>query len=158
MKKSKLFLLLLLFSLSIFITGCNNTEKEENLLLSEKITTIFEKEAEKETDIKTIADNLSRNEMFEIKLQVTEIKTGDYLSGFEGEIGGYSKAVVIQPMIGTIPFIMYIFESDTPSELVSILESKANLNWNICTQADEKKSSIKDNLVFFIMNPTSFEE
>ena len=61
-------------------------------------------------------------------------------------------------MISTIPFIAYIFEVEEPKEFVKILEENAQLNWNICVEADEMKTTIVDNYVFFIMSPKSFEE
>ena len=61
-------------------------------------------------------------------------------------------------MIGTIPFIAYIFEVENPKKFAETLEEDAQLNWNICTEADEMKTTIVDNYVFFVMSPTSFEE
>ena len=45
-----------------------------------------------------------------------------------------------------------------PKEFAKVLEENAQLNWNICTEADEMKTTIVDNYVFFVMSPTSFEE
>ena len=60
-------------------------------------------------------------------------------------------------MIGTIPFVAYIFEVDNPKEFASTLKEQANLRWNICTEADEMQTSIVDNYVFFVMSPSNFE-
>ena len=79
-----------------------------------------------------------------------------YLAGFEVEIKGFKKGVTFGPMIGTIPFVGYIFETDTPDELVATLEKEHKLNWNICTSADRMFVRQKGNYVFFVMTPDSF--
>ena len=61
-------------------------------------------------------------------------------------------------MIGTIPFIAYVFEVDDAESFAKTLEDNAQLNWNICTQADEMKITTVDNYIFFVMAPKSFEE
>ena len=56
------------------------------------------------------------------------------------------------------PAKAYVFEVDNPEEFKKTLEDKAQLNWNICTVADEMKITIEGDYVFFIMSPESFEE
>ena len=77
--------------------------------------------------------------------------------GFEAEIKGFQKGEMFGPMIGTIPFVGYIFETDTPDELVATLEKEHKLNWNICTSADEMMTGHVDKKVFFVMCPKYFE-
>ena len=79
-----------------------------------------------------------------------------YLAGFEVEIKGFQKGEMFGPMIGTIPFVGYIFETDTPDELVATSEKEHKLNWNICTSADKMFVKKKGNHVFFVMTPDSF--
>ena len=43
-------------------------------------------------------------------------------------------------------------------DLVKTLEEKHQLNWNICTTADEMKVYSEGNYVFFVMSPTSFSD
>jgi hypothetical protein len=60
------------------------------------------------------------------------------------------------PMIGTIPFVGYVFELDSADSVPSFietLEANANPAWNICTEADETVIDSVDNLVFFVMCP-----
>ncbi len=90
-----------------------------------------------------------------------EVEPG-YLTGFDNaEITGFKSGAVFMPMIGTHPFIGYVFEledgADT-SAFISNLKSNANLRWNICTSADEMVSGSVGNKVFFIMCPTSLEQ
>lgn len=84
------------------------------------------------------------------------------LTGFgEEEISGFSSGAMFAPMIGTIPFVGYVFETEdeeSAKTLGSTLEDKANLRWNICTAAEEKLAVVKGNKVFFVMSPLSFEE
>lgn len=90
-----------------------------------------------------------------------EVEPG-YLTGFDNaEITGFKSGAVFMPMIGTHPFIGYVFElengADT-SAFISNLKANANLRWNICTSADEMVSGSVGNKVFFIMCPTSLEQ
>ena len=148
MKKFKILLCLVLCSFLI-ITGCTNKEnnnEEENKTVASQLVTEFKKE---------IA--ISESNIIVPTTGVTEITKDDYLAGFNEEIKGFKKAVSIAPMIGTIPFVAYIFEVDNPEEFASTLKEQANLRWNICTEADEMQTTIVDNYVFFVMSPSNFE-
>lgn len=79
--------------------------------------------------------------------------TEGYLAGFDNEISGFSKAVMFTPMIGSIPFVGYVFETDDTDKLLSTLKENANPAWNICVEADETVYSVKDGLVLFLMCP-----
>ena len=83
------------------------------------------------------------------------------LNGFgDAEITGFKEGTTFGPMISTIPFIGYVFElkDDTDvNQFISDLKSKAMLNWNICTSADEMKVGHVDKKVFFVMCPKYFE-
>ena len=56
-------------------------------------------------------------------------------------------------MIGSIPFVGYVFETDDTDKLLSTLKENANPAWNICVEADETVYSVKDGLVLFLMCP-----
>jgi len=162
MKKNKIFLIISIFVLSVsFLTGCGtkeNTTQVENKTVANTLSETFEKEIKKQKDIEKVAQTLSESEVIVPALQTFVVGEEDYLSGFKEEIKGFDKAVGIAPMIGTIPFIAYVFEVENPKEFARVLEENAELNWNICTEADEMKTTIVDNYVFFVMSPTSFEE
>lgn len=158
--KTLLVALVLVFGLC-FITGCGNdnkTEKEEPKTVAGMLSEAFKSEIKTEKDIEKVAQKIAENEVIVPEVQTFTIAKDDYLAGFKEEIKGFDKAVGIAPMIGTIPFIAYVFEVENPEEFAKTLEDNAQLNWNICTQADEMKTTIVDNYVFFIMSPTSFEE
>lgn len=74
-----------------------------------------------------------------------------YLDGFRSDITGFSKGVRFSPMIGSIPFVGYVFETDNPDALLALLTENADPAWNICTRADETVSYVRGNLVFFLM-------
>lgn len=162
MKKNKIPLIISIFVLGVsFLTGCGtkeNTTQVENKTVANTLSETFEKEIKKQKDIEKVAQTLSESEVIVPAVQTFTISKGDYLSGFKEEIKGFDKVVGIAPMIGTIPFIAYIFEVENPKEFAETLEENAQLNWNICTEADEMKITIVDNYVFFVMSPNSFEE
>ena len=84
------------------------------------------------------------------------------LSGFGNtEIKGFKSGAMFAPMIGSIPFVGYVFElSDgtNASSFISTLKSNADLRWNICVAADEMVTGSVGNKVFFVMCPTSLED
>lgn len=121
-------------------------------------------------DFKAKASAMDAQALAEALLANPEIKFGGgampveegYLSGFDNaEIKGFKTGVMFAPMIGSIPFVGYIFElanaSDVPS-FIANLEKNANKRWNICVEADEMVTGSSGNKVFFVMCPTSLEE
>ena len=123
----------------------------------------FKALAATETDAQAIADKLAASAAVAaigpaaMELELEE----NYLSGFDNyEVNGFEKVVMVAPMMGTIPFVSYVFElaeGTDAAAFVQGLEDNANLRWNICTQADEMASATEGNLVFFVMAPASFE-
>lgn len=102
------------------------------------------------TDADKLADELIDLDAAEIALVKMEVSEG-YLDGFTSNITGFSKGVKFSPMIGSIPFVGYVFETDDTTALVKALEAAADPGWNICTRADETVSGTRGNLVFFLM-------
>ncbi len=84
------------------------------------------------------------------------------LTGFvNNEIKGFKSGTVFAPMIGSIPFVGYIFELENEADVpdfISTLKSSANPRWNVCSEADEMITGSSGNIVFFVMCPASFEE
>lgn len=150
--KKKIITILLCITV-LFTTACN---KEENLNNSEVLANTFKTQITSTNDIKKVAETISKEKIIDTNVEVFDIETGEYLSGFKSEITGYKKAVGIRPMIGSIPFIAYIFDVDNPNEFASKLEKEADLRWNICTEADYMKTEVVNNYVFFVMIPKEF--
>lgn len=84
------------------------------------------------------------------------------LTGFDNaEITGFTDAAVFMPMIGSIPFVGYVFELEEGTDVEAFkqnLADNANQRWNICVSADETVIESDGNKVFFVMSPSQFEE
>lgn len=108
-----------------------------------------------------IADALLTNEVIAFEGATMAVEPG-LLNGFGNEeITGFSEGAMFGPMIGSIPFVGYIFtlEEGTDAEtFMSDLKAKGDLRWNICTEADEMVVESAGNKVFFVMCPTSLDE
>ena len=75
-------------------------------------------------------------------------------------IEGFSQGVMFAPVIGTIPFLGYLFrleEGTDGAAFVDTLQSAGDLRWNICTQADEMVVHQEGDVVFFLMCPYTLE-
>ena len=126
--------------------------------VASKLYELFETEIATTDDINEVANKLIEAEYFEeVSMTTMEVEPG-FLNGFEAEITGFNNGAMFAPMIGTIPFVGYIFETDNTELLIDELETNASLNWNICTTADEMLVKAHDNYVFFVMSPYTFGE
>ena len=107
-----------------------------------------------------IANALCMAEIAPFMLGAMEVEPG-LLSGFDNyEVTGFSSGAVFMPMIGSIPFIGYIFEAEEGIDMINFVEElTANCNpaWNICVEADEVLVGYYNNIVFFLMSPASIE-
>lgn len=90
-----------------------------------------------------------------------EVEPG-LLTGFDNaEITGFSEGIMFAPMIGTRPFVGYIFTLEDGADVdafIQTLTDNANPRWNICTEAEETVTEQSGNKVFFVMSPKSFTE
>lgn len=118
--------------------------------LGKKYVAVFDKS--KETTADAVVSELLSQVKTEISLDKVDVEEG-YLAGFDNEISGFSKGVMFTPMIGSIPFVGYVFETDDTDKLLSTLKDNANPAWNICVEADETVYSVRDGLVLFLMCP-----
>ena len=85
----------------------------------------------------------------------------EFLSGLGEAKFEYQEGAMFGPMIGTIPFIGYVFtlaEGADVEAFKTSLEENANLRWNICTAAEELVIENEGNTVFFLMCPATFEQ
>lgn len=108
-----------------------------------------------------IAERLIANEIIPFQGGVMPVEPG-VMAGFDNaEITGFESGVMFAPMMGTIPFVGYIFELEDGQDADAFkqtLEENANLRWNICTEAEEMTVYSEGNKVFFLMAPKNFEE
>lgn len=121
----------------------------------------FKAEAAKEgATTNAIATALSTNETVAFMPMVQDMEAG-YLAGFDADITGFKACTAFMPMIGTIPFVSYVFELEADADadaFITTLKDNANLRWNICTAAEEMLVEKVGNFVFFVMAPLSFEQ
>lgn len=107
-----------------------------------------------------MADKILANPMIQFGGASMEIVPG-LLTGFDNaEITGFNSGVMFAPMIGTIPFVGYVFTLDEETDVdafMQTLRDNANPRWNICTEAEETIVENADSMVFFVMCPAQFE-
>lgn len=125
---------------------------EGNGTLADKLCAAFVAEMSATNDMFAVMDKLSQNSAIQFSPAVFEMAEG-YLPGFAEEIYGFESAVALAPMIGTIPFVSYVFKVENPQDFAAMLAENVMLNWNICTAADEYKTAIVGNYVFIVMAP-----
>ena len=108
-----------------------------------------------------IADRVITNEIIPFGGASMPVEEG-FLMGFDNaEITGFEEAVMFAPMMGTIPFVGYIFDLEDGADtdaFMQTLKDSANLRWNICTEAEELTVDSEGDKVFFLMSPKTFEE
>ena len=107
-----------------------------------------------------MADAILANPMIQFQGASMPIEEG-LLSGFGNtEITGFNSGVMFAPMIGSIPFVGYVFTLDDGVDVdafVQTLKDNADPRWNICVEAEETIVENADNMVFFVMCPSQFE-
>lgn len=108
-----------------------------------------------------MADTILANPMIQFGGASMEVAEG-VLTGFgNAEITGFKEGVMFAPMIGTIPFVGYVFTLEEGADVdafMQTLNDNADPRWNICTEAEETIVENADNMVFFVMCPAQFEE
>ncbi len=140
-----------------------NTPAEENVQADTVGTALlakFKAAAPKTESTLALAENLVKDEMIPFMGGAMEIEPG-LLSGFgNAEITGFQSGASFAPMVGSIPFIGYVFELEDGTDtaaFISNLEANADLRWNICVEAEEMVTGSAGNKVFFVMCPKQFE-
>ena len=116
--------------------------------------------ADSSLSAQAIADEIVKNSVLQFGPVTTPVEAG-YLTGFDNaEINGFKEGVMFAPMIGTIPFVGYVFVLEDGADVEAFkttLSDNANLRWNICTEAEEKVVENVGNTVFFLMCPKSLD-
>lgn len=145
----------------LMLTGCTQTKPDASSdipdTLGSQLVNQFQKHAKEESDPMEIAQKIIADDLAEISLDAESVESG-WLNGFDEDVTGFTKGVMIAPVIGSIPYVSYVFETDDPEALVEELDEKHNMRWNICTEAEEKVSSIYENLVYYAMVPGEEDE
>lgn len=151
------------------VVACGNTESgnggeskddaKQPQTVGEILLNDFKKDAS--GSAQEIADRIVKNEIIQFMGGATPVEPG-LLSGFDNtEIKGFKEGAMFGPMMGTIPFVGYIFVLEDGADVDAFkttLKDSANLRWNICTEAEELTVDNEGNTVFFLMSPKAFEE
>ncbi len=107
-----------------------------------------------------LANTICMSEIVPFGIGAMEVEPG-LLSGFDNyEVTDFESGAVFMPMIGSIPFVGYIFELDEYTDVanfVNDLSANANPAWNVCVTADETLAGAYGTTVFFVMCPASVE-
>lgn len=107
-----------------------------------------------------MADAILANPMIQFEGATMEVEEG-LLTGFGNtEITGFTDGVMFAPMIGSIPFVGYVFTLEDGADVdafMQVLKDNADPRWNVCVEAEETVVENADNMVFFVMCPSQFE-
>lgn len=104
-----------------------------------------------------IANTLSADASIPFFAMAMAVEPG-YLGGFDNEVKGFEQGAMFAPMIGSIPFVGYIFDLAEDADVAAFIDgllADCNLRWNICVAADQAVAGSKGNRVFFVMCPLS---
>ena len=179
MKMKKLLAGLLIATMAFGVVGCgakqdNNTtqgqqeqvagttESEINDDMGKAMISQFKELMAEDANTSTdaIGNALCENPVFEMAMDAGAVEPG-LLTGFGNEeIKGFKEGTMFSPIIGSIPFVGYIFRIDDEtnvSDFINELKENANLRWNICTEADQMLVTNVDKTVLFAMYSTSEE-
>ncbi len=156
-KMKKLTAVLLIIVMAIGMAACGSSSGSADTVGG---ILLEEFKANSDSTPQEIADKLLANEIIQFPGATMSVEPG-LLAGFDNaEIKGFEEGVMFSPMMGTIPFIGYIFTLPEKADVESFkqtLQDSANLRWNICTEAEELTVDSEGNTVFFLMSPKSFE-
>ena len=141
------------------MVACSNNTDDSADTVGAKLLADFQSDAS--GSAQDIADRLIQNEVIQFMGTTMPVEEG-FLVGFdETEIKGFKEGVMFAPMIGSIPFVGYVFTLEDGVDVAAFMQTltdSANPRWNICVEADETVVENADNMVFFVMCPSQFEE
>jgi hypothetical protein len=153
---------LLIFVL-MMASACTAAGQADSGTVGSVLLADFQSRMKENKDItaQEMADELMTNSVISFSPATMEVEEG-LLTGFGNtEITGFTEGVMFAPMIGSIPFVGYIFTlaDDTDAySFVKLLRDNADQAWNICTEAEETTVQCVDRTVFFLMSPKSLEQ
>ena len=115
--------------------------------------------ANPEMSVAEVANTVVMHESIPFMGGAMEIVPG-YLAGFSEDMTGFKSGAVFMPMIGSIPFVGYVFEMEEGADInafMANLAEKSDPRWNICVTADQTVIGAYNDYVFFLMCPFSNE-
>ena len=108
-----------------------------------------------------LADALLTNSVIPFAGASMPVESGLLMGFGEAEITDFEEGVMFAPMIGSIPFMGYVFDLADSADVdafIATLKDNADPRWNICTEAEETVVEAVGDKVFFVMSPAQFEE
>ena len=147
--------------LLLSLAACGQQETEPDTLgqsLLQAFQTAYA--AAPQADLDTLAQGLLTQETVGFQGTTAPVEPGTLMGFGSTPIEGFSQGVMFAPVIGTIPFLGYLFrleEGTDGAAFVDTLQSAGDLRWNICTQADEMVVHQEGDVVFFLMCPYTLE-
>ena len=113
-----------------------------------------------DANTETLANTLIGNPVIQFMGMAMPVEAGtEYFAGFDNyTITGFDSAASFGPMIGSIPFIGYVFQVSEGTDVntfLSNLTGNCNPRWNICVEADQTVAGAVGNMVLFVMCPAS---
>lgn len=146
----------------VLLVMCSEQEQatvDYNQLLVERFQTYLAESDDSSAE--SIAAYLCQLEGFPMDLGAVAVE-GGWLTGLE-EFDQFEDGAMFAPMIGSIPFVGYVFvigQDVEPADFIATLEAQANPRWNVCTEAECMISeSFRDenrNVVLFMMTPANY--
>lgn len=163
----KMITLLLAAVMLLSLTACSQTSSggtaAEEATLGHILMRDFQERAAEDPDASAqeLAEGVLSNEEILFEGGAVAVEPG-LLTGFgNAEITGFEEGVMFAPMIGTIPFVGYVFDLPDGADgdaFMQTLKDNADPRWNICTEAEETVVKQEGDKVFFLMCPASLEE
>lgn len=151
---------MLIIAVLCSLAACGG-KKEEALTPAGQLFADFQAAVQKNPDMSTdeLAEAVVNGGHFPLNGASMPIEEG-WLNGFSEDVTGFESGTMFAPMIGSIPFVGYIFKLADGADVnafMAQLKEKGDLRWNICTEADEMYVANVGQTVFFVMSPASFD-
>lgn len=138
-----------------------STPSEKPSTVGRQLLADFNSKASSASSAADLAEKIISNKIIPFAGAANTVSEG-LLTGFGNtEIKGFTDGAMFGPIIGSIPFIGYVFELDEntdKSEFISLLKNSGNLRWNVCVEAEEMVVGSSGNKIFFVMCNKSFDE
>lgn len=135
--------------------------EEQKKTVGQTLLADFKAKAGTTYDALSLAEKIIANPIIPFSGVTMPVEPG-LLSGFgNAEIKGFKEGATFGPMIGSVPFIGYVFvleDGANASDFIATLKKNADLRWNICVEAEEMVSGSAGNKVFFVMCPKEFTQ
>ena len=142
-------------------TAPTQKPEEQKKTVGQTLLADFKAKAGATSSALSLAEKLIANPIIPFSGATMSVEPG-LLSGFgNAEIKGFKEGATFGPMIGSVPFIGYVFvleDGTSASDLIATLKKHADLRWNICVEAEEMVSGSAGNKVFFVMCPKEFTQ